>query len=218
MLQALNRSLSIRKFFGIRYAAPPVGELRWRPPLNTEEIQYIAPEATKDATKPGPVCIQGLPAWMKVDLSTFANASEDCLLLDVSVPVTPASSAPLPVMVQIHGGGFTVGSASLYSGDALMTHSKGSMIYVSIQYRLGPYGFLSSGAVKADGSPNVGLLDQRAALEWVKGHISSFGGDPDRVTIIGGSAGGGSVTAQMMLWGGAPGNDKPPFAAAIAGK
>jgi carboxylesterase type B len=155
---------------------------------------------------------------LKINMVKTTNASEDCLLLDVSVPVKPVSATPLPVMVQIHGGGFTVGGASLYSGDALMAHSQNSMIYVSIQYRLGPYGFLSSEAVKGDGSPNVGLLDQRAALEWVKGHISSFGGDPDRVTIIGGSAGGGSVTAQMMLWGGAPGNDKPPFAAAIAGK
>jgi carboxylesterase type B len=196
-----------------------VGDLRWRPPFNTEEIQYLDPGEPKDATKPGPICFQGTPAWFRVNLGTSTSKeSEDCLLLDVSVPTKPNSNAPLPVMVQIHGGGFTLGDASLYSGDALVAHSRGSIIYVSIQYRLGAYGFLSSSAVGADGTRNVGLLDQRAALEWVNRHISSFGGDPDRVTIIGGSAGGGSVTAQMMLWGGSVGNDKPPFSAAIAGK
>jgi carboxylesterase type B len=196
-----------------------VGDLRWRPPLNTEEIQYMDPGEPKDATKPGPICFQGIPAWFKIKLGTPASReSEDCLLLDVSVPIKSDSDASLPVMVQIHGGGFTMGDASLYSGDALMAHSRGSIIYVSIQYRLGAYGFLSSKAVGADGSPNVGLIDQRAALDWVNRHISSFGGDPNRVTIMGASAGGGSATAQMMLWGGSPGNDKPPFSAAIVGK
>jgi carboxylesterase type B len=173
-----------------------------------------------DARTPGPICIQGNPAWRVQGRKKDKNVapSEDCLLLDVSVPANPPPAASLPVMVQIHGGGYVGGDSSSYPGEALMIHANSSLIYVSIQYRLGPYGFLSSQAVKADGSANVGLLDQRAALDWVQRHISVFGGDPERVTIMGGSAGGGSVTAQMMLYGGAPGNDKPPFSAAIAGE
>jgi carboxylesterase type B len=173
-----------------------------------------------DATKPGPICIQGSAGW-QVQARRKAKsvvASEDCLLLDVLVPANQTPGVSLPVMVQIHGGGYVTGDSGSYPGEALMIHAKGSLIYVSIQYRLGPFGFLSSNAVKADGSANVGLLDQRAALDWVQRHISVFGGDPERVTIIGGSAGGGSVTAQMMLFGGSPGIDKPPFSAAIAGE
>ena len=120
----------------------------------------------------------------------------------------------LPVLVYIHGGGFVAGDSQLYPGDALITHSK-SLIYVSIQYRLGPYGFLSGRALKADGVPNVGLLDQKAAIEWVHRHISDFGGDPDQITIAGASAGGASVALQMHMYSGP---DLPPFQGAIAGK
>jgi len=141
--------------------------------------------------------------------------SEDCLLVDVSVPTIPSNATALPVLVQIHGGGYALGNSQLCPGENLVAHSKGSLIYVSVQYRLGPYGFLSSNALKTDGTANAGLLDQRRALEWVQNHISVFGGDPERVTIIGGSAGGGSVTAQMMLYG-ASVQDSVPFRAAIA--
>jgi acetyl esterase/lipase len=142
--------------------------------------------------------------------------SEDRLLLDVSIPASPRNTTSLPVLDQIHGIGYAAGDSQSHPGRTLITHSKGSLIYVSIEYRLGPYGFLSSKVLKTDGTANAGLLDQRAALEWVQHHISVFGGDPERVSIIGGSAGGGSVTAQMMLYGGAPGLDSPPFRSAIA--
>ncbi|KAJ5815254.1 hypothetical protein N7474_007031 [Penicillium riverlandense] len=116
-------------------------------------------------------------------------------------------------MVQIHGGGYTLGDSETAPGNALVYQSRGSLIYVAIQYRLGAYGFLGGPEVAAEGAPNVGLLDQRAALAWVQRHISKFGGDPAKVTIIGGSAGGGSVMNQMILYGGA---SSPPFRAAIA--
>lgn len=116
-------------------------------------------------------------------------------------------------MVQIHGGGYTEGSAQDYPGDAIVHASNGSMIYVSIQYRLGIFGFLAGGQVADDGVLNAGLLDQRAALDWVQRNIRAFGGDPARVTIEGGSAGGGSVTFQLIATGAA---DSPPFSAAIA--
>lgn len=95
-----------------------------------------------------------------------------------------------------------------------MYQAKGGLIYVSIQYRLGAYGFLGSAEVTENGAANAGLLDQRAALGWVQRHISKFGGDPSKVTIIGGSAGGGSVMDQMILYGGV---SNPPFRAVLSG-
>ena len=124
---------------------------------------------------------------------------EDCLILDVYVPQTPRS-ASLPVLVEIHGGGYATGYTTYYDGHSLVQHAAGAMIYVSIQYRLGPYGWLAAKDVVADGTANAGLLDQRLALEWVSNHISAFGGDPNQITISGGSAGGGSVTAQLTMY------------------
>lgn len=116
-------------------------------------------------------------------------------------------------MVQIHGGGYTSGNAQSYPGDAMVAASNGTMIYVSIQYRLGIFGFLGSSAIADNGVLNAGLLDQRAALDWIQRNIRAFGGDPARVTIEGGSAGGGSVMLQLIANGG---DDSPPFSAAIA--
>lgn len=99
-------------------------------------------------------------------------------------------------------------------GSQFVSAAGGAVIYVAIQYRLGPYGFLSGSEIKQHGTPNSGLLDQRLALEWVQNHIEAFGGDPSKVTIWGGSAGGGSVGLQMLLNGGEP---HPPFRAGIAG-
>lgn len=110
--------------------------------------------------------------------------------------------------------GYTLGFAEAFPGNALVYQSNGTMIYVSIQYRLGAYGFLAGAEVTENGDRNVGLLDQRAALIWTQRHIRKFGGDPSKVSIIGGSAGGGSVMNQMILYGGVA---SPPFRAAMAG-
>ena len=99
-------------------------------------------------------------------------------------------------------------------GNALVYQSRGNLIYVTIQYRLGAYGFLGGSELSANGVANAGLLDQRAALMWVQRHISKFGGDPSKVTMIGGSAGGGSAINQMIMYGGV---NNPPFRAVIAG-
>lgn len=202
-------------WFGIRYAAPPVGDQRWRPPQNIESSSYYSPGAVVDATRQGPSCVQGTPKWSQNATINYTRpvGAEDCLLLDVLVPAKPTSSK-LAAILQIHGGGYAAGNSEAYPGYALVNASLGNVIYITIQYRLGVYGFSSSREIEGDGSPNVGLLDQRLAMHWVRRHVASFGGDPEKVTIYGGSAGGGSVMNQMILYGGA---ESGLYRAAIAG-
>lgn len=109
--------------------------------------------------------------------------------------------------------GYTIGSSTSYPGENIVSYSDGSVVWVDIQYRLGAFGFLNSVDIQDNGVANTGLLDQRSALEWVQRNIAKFGGDPAKVTIWGGSAGGGSVMNQMILYGGSA---SPPFRAAIA--
>lgn len=182
-------------FYGIRYAQPPTGERRWRPPLDIEAGNDYNPSEVLDAVSPGPSCVQGTPAWRPPQRDNLTVVSvtgeEDCLRLDVVVPTAPKNSS-LPVLVMIHGGGFTQGSSYAVPGSSMVNTSDGSIVYVSLQYRLGAFGFLSGSEVKENGQANVGLLDQRSALNWVQRNIRAFGGDPAKVTIIGGSAGGSS--------------------------
>jgi carboxylesterase type B len=190
-------------FYGISYAQAPVGELRWRPPQDIEASNDYVPTEVQNAESPGPSCVQGTPAWRppqrgNLTVNFPVTGEEDCLRLDVVVPTQPQSSS-LPVMVMIHGGGFTQGSSYALPGSALVDTASGSMIYVSLQYRLGAFGFLSSADVRENGQANVGLLDQRSALNWVQRNIRAFGGDPAKVTIIGGSAGGSSGELQCLL-------------------
>lgn len=182
-----------RAFLGIPFAAPPVGDLRWKPPA--PHAPWSEP---LDATKKGRPCTQMAGFTNKVD----ANTGEDCLTLNVWSPASPASSK-LPVMVWIHGGGFTVGSGSdaAYDGQAL-SEATGSVV-VSINYRLGPLGFLALGALESEDAAHpstgdYGLEDQRAALQWVNANIASFDGDPENVTIFGESAGGISVCSHLV--------------------
>ncbi|KAK0261024.1 hypothetical protein B0A54_11791 [Friedmanniomyces endolithicus] len=199
------------QYFGIRYAQPPLGELRWRAPQDIESHSGYDPSTVIDATKRGPICVQGSPYWRN-NPTLNSTGSEDCLLLDVLTPTSPVSSS-LPVMVQIHGGGYDQGNSESAPGYLIVNQSQGQMIYVSIQYRLDAFGFLGSYEIRENGNANAGLLDQRAALGWIQRNIRAFGGDPARITIIGGSAGGGSVVDQMILYGGV---SNPPFRAAIA--
>ncbi|KAF9224462.1 alpha/beta-hydrolase [Gyrodon lividus] len=194
-------------FLGIRYAAPPVGNLRWaapQPPLATCGIQ----QATQQPNQ----CYQAPPGnsstnpFIVGSLSKRAvSASEDCLFLNVYTPgdrVTPATSGGLPVVVWIHGGGYISGSASLFNGANLIIESDHGVIVVIIQYRLGLFGFLPGEAVKQGGVLNAGLLDQNYALQWVQSHIAKFGGDPSKVAIWGESAGAGSVLQHVVAHGG----------------
>jgi para-nitrobenzyl esterase len=189
-------------FSGIPYARAPIGDLRWRPP------QPPLPwDDVRDASSFGPIAPQrvaeaGLasPADPRADHAQ----SEDCLTLNVWTPELPEEPTPdsgrgRPVMVWLHGGGFTSGSGSvfLYRGEHLARH--GDAVVVTINYRLGALGWLGHrGMGDADGFiGNWGLLDQVAALRWVQDHIAAFGGDRDLVTVFGESAGGFSVVALM---------------------
>jgi para-nitrobenzyl esterase len=167
---------------GIPYAAPPVGNLRWRVP------QPVVPwTGVKETTRFGPACMQ----------TDNVVKSEDCLTLNVWRPQT--MTRPLPVMVWIHGGAMVHGSAAIYPFDAMA--AKGVVI-VSMNFRLGRLGYFAHPALSAE-SPsdvrgNYGFMDQLAALRWVQTNIATFGGDPEQVTIFGESAGGGSVLAHLV--------------------
>lgn len=176
-------------FRGIPYAAPPVDSLRWRPPRPAARWTTLRP-----ADRLGHNCMQGQPYG---DIDPYAaGVSEDCLYLNVATAST--SGPPRPVMVWIHGGGFFAGFGGEERHNPTRLAQKGAVV-VTLNYRLGPFGFLAHPAFATE-SPhqsagNYGLLDQIAALEWVRHNIARFGGDPARVTIFGESAGGMSVGA-----------------------
>lgn len=182
----------IRAFKGIPYAAPPVGERRWQPPA--APVRW---DGTRDATRFGAACVQPKPRGPSIYGWDLPAMSEDCLSLNIW---TPANAAKAPVFVWIHGGALTSGSGGdpIYDGSAL---AKRGIIVVSINYRLGPIGYLAHPALSAESaegvSGNYGLLDQIAALAWVKANVGAFGGDPANVTIAGESAGALSVMALM---------------------
>lgn len=178
-------------FFGIPYAEPPVGALRWQAPRPLA----AGWQGVREATSAPPLCFQYM-LYMQ-------RGQEDCLYLNVATPdVKPA--APKPVMVWFHGGGF-VGGDGLQGSPLHRLAKRGDVVVVSMNYRVGALGFmahptLSAEASKADGmfaSGNYGLMDQQAALRWVRDNISAFGGDPQNVTIFGESAGGMSVCAHL---------------------
>ena len=183
-VQATARG-AMRSYFGIPFAAPPVGDLRWQAPAPA--AAWTTPIAR---TKTAAACLQTGPD------SPFKTKgdSEDCLYLDVH---TPVGNGPFPVMVWIHGGAFTTGDASTYADPSPMV-SRG-VVVVAIHYRLGAMGFLAHPALRdAGGSAgNYGMMDQQAALRWVRANIAAFDGDATNVTIFGESAGGFAVLTHL---------------------
>ena len=232
-----NLDPEVMSFMGLPFAAPPVGNLRWRPP---EPV--VAWDGVRDTTAPGPICQQGEEleqvrlvmqrAQRKGDDTTASELqygrlselereitsasddekgssrmlkveqeqSENCLFLNVWAP--RQSMELRPVMVWIHGGGFVVGSGSDPLTDGTRLASRGAVV-VTLNYRLGAFGFMAHPALSAesayDTSGNYGLLDIVAALGWVRENAVAFGGDPDRVTIFGESAGAGAVMSVMLM-------------------
>lgn len=180
-------------FKGIPFAAPPVGEFRWRPPQPVKNW-----EGELDATKTCKDCAQA--EWGSSTLKMSPNSSEDCLFLNIWKPAN--SNTKLPVMVWIHGGGFTGGSGSSPQNFGSEISKKG-VILVNINYRLGRLGFFAHPALSAEMPDelkgNYGYMDQIAALQWVQKNITAFGGDPNNVTIFGFSAGGVSVHSLLTI-------------------
>lgn len=173
-------------FQAIPYAAPPVGDLRWKPPQ-----PVIAWDNVRDSTRAGPACLQNNEHWNKSD---WLRGNEDCLTVSVR---TPSLSGKRPVMIWIHGGSNRAGSG-FGAVESQMVNQ--GIVVVSLNYRLGILGFLSHrGLAREQGgsSGNYGLMDQIAALKWVRDNIASFGGDPSKVTIFGESA--GSQDASLLL-------------------
>jgi len=182
----------VSAFKGLPYAAPPVGDLRWRPPLPAAAWTEV-----RNATTYGAICIQP-PANGDPGVGPLPM-SEDCLTLNVWAPTDARN---LPVMVWIHGGGYNNGSgtAALYDGSAL---ARRGVVVVTINYRLGRLGFFDHPALAAEraadqSAANYGVMDQIAALEWVRANVAAFGGDPANVTVFGESAGGVAVTQLMV--------------------
>jgi len=182
----------VRAFLGIPYAAPPVGDRRWRAPAQGEPW-----EGVRDATVAGPPCPQIIP------VVNAPTGVEDCLYLNVLTP-DPLPTGPAPVMVWIHGGGFTSGEGRQFTGttDGREIAAATGTIVVTFNYRLAQLGFLAHYALTNEdpthpASGNYGIEDQVATLEWIERNIAAFGGDPENVTIFGESAGGWSVCALL---------------------
>ncbi|KAK0641217.1 Alpha/Beta hydrolase protein [Cercophora newfieldiana] len=223
-------------FRNIRFAAPPVGDLRWAKPAPPQ------PNSTLQDGSYGPKCIQSAVSGMNlvgpgntspvgaainqflggIPVPLFQGGDEDCLFLDVYVPgkAIRNSNLKLPVVVWIYGGAYLFGSKDtlqphlpFYDGSGIMGKANNDMIFVAMNYRLGSYGWLAGTTMEAEATPNAGLWDQRAAFQWVRDYIHLLGGDPTRVTAMGESAGAGSIIHHLV---GNGGKLDPLFSKAIA--
>ncbi|KAF3797179.1 Carboxylesterase patB [Colletotrichum gloeosporioides] len=225
-------------FSNIRYAAPPIDNLRFRAPEPPATSRSVVETGAS-----GRLCPQSSPAWLSEAIAFVTNVTqglafnssafreqrsantsttpvrqpdprtnEDCLVLDVVVPKsafeqhrpTNISDSSVPVLVWFHGGGYTTGSKDQFGGPAGLLEQATAfepdgLVFVAINYRLGAFGWSAGPTIQSDGAANVGLLDQRLALYWVQEHISKFGGDPKKVTIMGESAGGGSLIHHITV-------------------
>ncbi|XP_059119052.1 acylcarnitine hydrolase-like [Peromyscus eremicus] len=192
-LEDINMGVHI--FLGIPFAKPPVGHLRFAPPEPPEPWSGV-----RDGTSHPAICLQNITIMNSATEILFKSTppllsmSEDCLYLNIYSPAHASEDSNLPVMVWIHGGGLTVGMASVYDGSKLAAIE--DILVVTIQYRLGVLGYFSTRDEHARG--NRGFLDQVAALHWVQQNIAHFGGNPDQVTIFGESAGGTSVSSLVV--------------------
>jgi carboxylesterase type B len=207
----------VDQFPGIPFAHPPVGNLRLRPPK-----PFDSPLGTILATQNGNACPQFIFSDLpKLDgtiptstlgkllntplLQKTIGISEDCLVLNVHRPVGAKAGDKLPVLFWIFGGGFEIGWNSMYDGSIWVRESVRigqPIIVVTVNYRVGGFGFLGGKEILKDGAANLGLLDQRLGMQWTADNIAAFGGDPDKVTIWGESAGAISVFDHMVLYNG----------------
>ncbi|KAL8726444.1 MAG: hypothetical protein Q9166_006722 [cf. Caloplaca sp. 2 TL-2023] len=230
-----NSDGDIYVFKNIRFAAPPIGDLRWAEPAPP------TPETGVQDGSYGPICVQAplkgpqltgpgasspigqaLNQFLAgIPVPSFKKASEDCLFLDVYVPAEAINnpSLKLPVISWFYGGAYIFGAKDqvepvlpFYDGTGLLQQSGGNVIFVASNYRLGAYGFLAGSTMEKDGLPNTGLYDQRAALQWIQDYIGLLGGDKTQVSAWGESAGAGSILHQLVAFGG---TQDPLFSKAI---
>ncbi|KAI2466632.1 alpha/beta-hydrolase [Annulohypoxylon bovei var. microspora] len=179
----------VAQYLGMRYAAPPTGDRRWRAPAEPEAED----SGDQAANAFGPICL-GLGA-------AYPNSAqdEDCLYANVWAPANATVDSKLPVWLFIQGGGYNTNSNANWNGTYLLSQSNNSIVFVNFNYRVGLWGFLASERVRADGDLNGGLRDQIAMLRWVRQHVAQFGGDPEHVVITGTSAGAGSVALHLLM-------------------
>uniref|UniRef100_A0A0X3PZ08 Carboxylesterase type B domain-containing protein n=1 Tax=Schistocephalus solidus TaxID=70667 RepID=A0A0X3PZ08_SCHSO len=197
-----SRQTQVDIYYGIRYAQPPVGFLRFRKPLSPDP----EPDKVFSAVQKPDACYQVIDTMFQASPGAQmwqpnTPLSEDCLYLNIWVPILPEEQRcekdkKLPVMVWIFGGSFSTGSSVLNVYDGRFLSTRQNVIVVTLNYRLGPFGFLYLNYSGAPG--NMGLWDQRLAIKWVKDHIEHFNGDPDRITLFGESAGSVSVSAHVI--------------------
>ncbi|KAI1504392.1 Alpha/Beta hydrolase protein [Biscogniauxia marginata] len=198
----VGTNASVAQYLGIRYAAPPLGDLRFRAPVEMGQHS-----GDQEANEFGPICL-GISVQYPSE-----GQSEDCLYANVWAPVNATLESKLPVWLFIQGGGYTVNANANWNGTEVVERSGNNIVLVNFNYRVGLFGFLASERVRADGDLNVGLLDQRFMMRWVKQHVAQFGGDPDHVVINGASAGAGSVAMHLIAHNG---TDENLFVGAIA--
>ncbi|KAL1651391.1 hypothetical protein SLS58_000731 [Diplodia intermedia] len=210
LIRALQETRSYYNFSNIRYAAPPVGDLRFKAPVLPVTNRSVINDGSVDR-----ICPQ-----VSSTNSSYRDPreTEDCLFLDVIVPQKVFHGKGAPVLVWIYGGGYTAGSKAAEGSPSgliqrSITNSSDGVIYVAMNYRVGAFGWLSGPTFQDSGTANAGLHDQRFALQWVQDNIHLFGGDKDRVTVFGESAGGGSIIHQLTAYGG---RAKAPFQQAVA--
>ena len=210
------RETSVLAWRGMPYAAPPTGELRFRAPS-----PVIPWGGVRDASEYGAVAPQARSRRLLGSMVSAVVVDEDCLTVNVSAPVRDTGEAPLPVMVFIHGGGYSGGSSRDFSGQGAGFMRSGRVVYVSFNYRLSALGYLDFTRYDSDRrrfESNLGLRDQVTLLRWVRENIAAFGGDTERVTVFGESAGGNAVTTLMAtpsargLFAGAIAQSPPPDA------
>ncbi|TVY73409.1 putative secreted lipase [Lachnellula suecica] len=188
--QGQNLPVGIKQWLGMRFAAPPLGDLRFRAPVDPVPVTGV-----QDASQLGAICLA-------VGATASSTENEDCLFVNVYAPSNATAQSRLPVWFFIQGGGYSFDGDANYNATQLIKRSSGNFVLVEFNYRVGPFGFLASEKIRKNGDLNAGFLDQRKALEWTQKYVSKFGGDPKHVVIHGDSAGAGSVVLHLAAYGG----------------
>ncbi|KAH8882565.1 carboxylesterase [Thozetella sp. PMI_491] len=192
-LQGVAEQIGVTQWLGVRFAAPPLGQLRFAAPVDPQPTTDVV-----DATKFQPICLSRQPSDFTNKPNKRFTVAEDCLFLNIFAPSNATRDAKVPVMYFIQGGGFQSNSNANFNASDLAKF--GGIVVVQVNYRVGPFGFLQSREVQSGGSLNVGLKDQIQGLKWLQAHIATFGGDPNRIVAAGDSAGATSIALLLAAF------------------